>query len=604
MNALAPDFDFTDAANPEAFINIPVTGDEFIVDDFGDAAGLDPMRGDTLVVLGPPREYYIFDGVNWVLIDPSAAGRADISPLALAAGTGVFAPPDFSGPTVDGAIAADFLADWYFRYHFIPGSLNLGNVVTAQSRDVLLWNAFLTPQEIQDFGITASEGLGAVSPTSVPYTMQPLELLTYTVQAAAQGAPQINASLVWVIEGQTFNVPIIGQRIVVWPFSPTWQNGLAESLEWRSTVIRAFNGKEQRTALRRTPRQTIEYTSLMTGLEAQTFENIMFGWQYRQFALPLWQEKSRLTEGVPGGLDVLQLQTEGRRIKPGSLLVIFADFQNFETVEVETVGPNSVVLRAAVQRDWPEGTPVFPVTIANLANEIPTQRATDATMTARVRFAVDPSFDDAAIPVETGLPVYRGIELYVGNRPNWAQQIDFIYRADVDLIDFGTSRYRTRARNSTPYHEKRTNWQVTSRQAIAQLRAFLGRRQGRAVPVWMPSGNIDFKLLDNITAVALVIDVMPNDYDRLVGQAPNKRDILIELRDGAVFARRIVSSTLGASGELRLGIDAALGQNVSIAQVKRISYLGLYRLTGDAVTFNYLSQTTATVAAGITATLE
>src|SRR5574343_223943 len=39
-------------------------------------------------------------------------------------------------------LSQDFIQDWYYRIHLIPTVMDLGNLVSSQTRTLTLWNAF------------------------------------------------------------------------------------------------------------------------------------------------------------------------------------------------------------------------------------------------------------------------------------------------------------------------------------------------------------------------------------------------------------------------------------------------------------------------------
>src|SRR6478736_10477655 len=52
-----------------------------------------------------------------------------------------FTPVSF---TFEAAYINSFFDDWYNRIHLIPVVVNLNNVITDQTREITLWNAYLT----------------------------------------------------------------------------------------------------------------------------------------------------------------------------------------------------------------------------------------------------------------------------------------------------------------------------------------------------------------------------------------------------------------------------------------------------------------------------
>src|SRR5690606_21223571 len=63
-------------------------------------------------------------------------------------------PVEANGRALTGQRMRAHVDDWYYRIHISPQRLDLGNVVSAQTQPVLLWNAFLEPRTLLDIGGT------------------------------------------------------------------------------------------------------------------------------------------------------------------------------------------------------------------------------------------------------------------------------------------------------------------------------------------------------------------------------------------------------------------------------------------------------------------
>ena len=88
--------------------------------------------------------------------------------------------------------------------------------------------------------------------------------------------------------------------------------------------------------------------------------------------------------------------------------------------------------------------------------------------------------------------------------------------------------------------------------------------------------------------------VQSNEYAKPVGAHPARRDIIIVLKSGRYFCRRI--TTVSEFDNLtRLQLDSALGEEVSPQDVRRISFLTLYRFQSPSTTLRYLTDSKATV---------
>lgn len=474
--------------------------------------------------------------------------------------------------------------DWYFRIHITPAQFILGTLVGNQQRSVTLWNAYLNTVSLDAFSMENAEGIGVTQPLVPPATVKPLKVLIYQFDITPEGPPVIDATAIWTIDGVQYEVPFIGRRIVVFPFKPDWSNAVEETLEWKTTLETFYTGKEQISEIRSKPRRIVQYNFRLFENDLNIFDNVVFGWTGRLFAAPLWPEKTRTTGDVIAGALVLPLLTDTRTFEPKSLALIFRDVTDHEIVEVESVTATSVTLARPTAKAWPAGTRVYPMMVAAPEADIPTTRRSDTHADGLVRFTVNPADNFIRLPEVPAPKTYRSHELYTG-KTNWVAPLDVQSTARRTLHDSDTGLFNLIRKAPFPLIRRGFRWLAGDREAAERLREFFGRRRGRLKPVWIESGTRDFVLAEPATAVALTFHVIHTDYQTFVDLHGARRDVLVTMRDGQQFARRIVSYGLHEDGHGALTLDAALGVDATPQNVKRISFLGLYRLESDSVTF-------------------
>lgn len=497
----------------------------------------------------------------------------------------------------DGSLTDDFFGDWYYRIHFIPARVDLGNLVSSQSRNVLLWNAYLTDKSLDSFTSSGMDGITLTPPTGYdpPATIQALALLTYNLEIDIAGPPTIGATLTWEIEGVEYTVPVEGRRVVAFAFPPNWNRGVNETLEMKSSVVRNHDGSEQRASLRQKARRSFEYTTLLTHVEAQRADSLMFGWQSRLFAMPVWPEESRLIDPIEPGATELTLDTAHRSFAVGGLLMIFGSSALVEVREIEGIDGNTVTLTSGTAFAWSANTRIYPALVSALNNEVSGARHTDRTLELSLSFTAEPSATIANV-AGTAEATYQGVELSLA-KFNWSENMEANWSSDYELLDLGTGKFGLLGRSGVSDISRSHNWLLKSRQETAEFRGFFSRRGGRAVPVYIPSGFEDFTLDAPVLASDTALDCRQNDYETQVGNHPARRDIVILFRDGTHIARRVLNTELTPEGRTRLVVDTAFGRNFDASEIKRISYLGLSRMASDAVTVSHMTKGVATVKA-------
>jgi hypothetical protein len=491
-----------------------------------------------------------------------------------------------------------FIDDWYYRIHLIPNQLNIGNLVSSQSRDVLLWNAYLIPKTLESFTTSDMIGITVTPPDALdptPALLPALGLFTYGVEVEVSGPPTINEQMSFEIDGITYVVPITGRRVVPFAFPPNWKSGVNETLEYKSTVIPNHDGSEQTASLRERPRRNYDYTALVERFDMQLFESLLFGWHSRLYAMPCWPEESKLLSAVAAGDTVLTFDTEHRSFVEGGLVAVYASPQEVEVREIYGIVGNSVTLTSPLEREHRAGTRIYPAFIAALNPSLSGTRHTDRLLEIPVRLECEPSVTPDVAEGAAGA-TYQTVELS-RDRVNWGLAQNPEWASDRALLDTGTGKFALLTRSGFSQISKSHDWTLKNFAQVANFKGWLKRRGGRAVPVYLPSGVEDFTLAAPVLSSDTGIDCVANGYEGLVNAHPARRDIIVEFRDGTYLARRIQSAARTEEGLTRLVFTTTTGRNFNPADVKRISFLGMYRLGGDSITLSWLGKGLATASA-------
>jgi hypothetical protein len=542
-----------------------------------------PMGGVVTPALTTAMNQY--DGLLW---PPETDGALDLALVStLVADWSV----DVHPRVISGGIAASYFDDYYNRIHILPNPIEVGDVLADKSVGVAVWNSYLVAKDITAATVPAGLGMTITAPAgdTIPFTLTPLREAIFTLSASLTGPPSVDAQIVFTIGGVDFPVGVTARRVVVFPFAPNWSSAYDETFVYNSWVLAAGDGTEQTGSnWGNQPRRQFDYTIAVRGPDMQKLENLLFSCQHRFFGIPHWADKSKLTAPVAAGSLVLPLDTTDRSFQVGNLGIIYIDSDQFEAFEIAEVTTGSLSISSPLRSAWPAGARVYPVSLGLINENSSGAYQTDNTVVMPVSFDCEPSSSPINTPIGGATPTYRGEELYLG-RLDWKAALTFSQQSDREVVDYNTGKVKSFSYSGFSKKTRKHNWQVRDRAEARDFRAWLGRREGVARPVYMPSGVTDFTLVVDIVSGSNVLEVVGNEYGALVGPAAARRDIIILLRDGTYFARRIDSTAVLVSGHLQLTLDAGITQSITAAQIKRISFLGFYRLAANANTIRWLT---------------
>lgn len=478
-----------------------------------------------------------------------------------------------------------FYGDFYERFHITTTELALGNLVSDQTQDITLWNAYRRAWVLNDIGLDNAEGLTITGQPVPPLQFAPLQERTYTLGVSIDGPALIAATISWEFSnGETVALEVSGSRIVAWSWPPNWAEGMLERLEWRTDVLQAYRGEEQRRALRLDPRQGLEFSVTASGPVRRFMEAVLWNWGARTFAVPLWMDGQELAAQLTVGATSIPLSPAQRGYTLGGLVMLIGeDPRTYEVVEISTLG-GSIGLERPTQRTWPIGTRVYPARPARIINEASLPRFTGQIASLRLQFEMTEYMPWAA----AAAPTYRGYPVFE-QKPDWSAEPNITLARKLTVMDAGTGLVAVEDEAEIPLTNQRMKFTLTTRAELDTWKRRLYALRGKQGGIWVPTWTDDLSPVALIGDSATNIDVDWTGYTRYYQTDPNRRDIRIELTSGQVLYRRITGATEISASVERLSIDTALGVTVQPSQVALVSFMAMSRSEADVHELSYFT---------------
>lgn len=491
-------------------------------------------------------------------------------------------PTSASHGTYSGNLAESFgLTDWYNRIHISQSLIALGNVVSNVTKTVKVWNAWLEQtQTLNTFGVTNGAGITVTAPGVLPITFARNQELSWIFTVATQGPPTIDAIYTWTFaDSEVVTLEVTGNRVTAWALTPDWASGVRETLQFKTDVMTAWSGAEQRRALRIAPRRQFQFSAPMSQQERRIIEASLFAWSSMVWALPIFSDGQRLTSALSPGMTTVACDTVNRDFHAGGLAILITDAAHYEVLQITSVTNTTLALTNAVAGSWPVGSRLYPVRTARLASYPKIARENGQFATVQPSFVTVEACDWTPA---SGLPQYRSFPV-LENSPDDGIGSEASYEREMNLIDNDTGVVEMDDTADIGFPMWMHNWFMHGRTQRAFFRALMYLLRGRQGEIWVPTYQSDLQLLALIGSTATTIDVQMTGYTLYLVNQINRQDIRIELLNGTVFYRRVTGSTGIDANTERLSIDSALGQQVTPAQVRRISFMSLCRLNNDNI---------------------
>ncbi len=523
----------------------------------------------------------ISNGLNQYGVDYFPFYNSDLGQVIGSSDAGV---PPVAAVTrnLSGFTGHRFLDDFYYRIHLQPNPVALGNLLSSQTIDVDVWNAWFDARLLSSITPVNDDGMVMTAPQPAPTTFAALESRIYQLAVSTTGPAVIDGSYSFNFPAEVPVLAVTGNRVTVWPFQPNWEQPMLEQLGWLTDVMPSYGGTEQRVELRSFPRRELSYEITPHQLDQQRMASILFDWQARVFALPIWMDVGFTQVDVAVDDLVVAVNTDDLDYHPGGLAVIYSDSGSFETVEIDSLTSIALTLKRPLQNAWPANTRIYPARTARMQ---PKQRVNGLTPSLADGVFTFLIIDNDNVTAVESATLYRALPV-LELRPKAQRGTGADYQRMLSVTDYDVGIQTVDDASGKPIIIRDYYWVEKGRSAIAALRAWLFARKGRLSPIWIPTWRMDMTLVADVVANALSIDIAPMGYTRFLTNAINRRDIRVQLTDGSVFYRRITAAADNNTYET-LTINADFGVLIAPADIVMISFVELHRLNSDAIEFSW-----------------
>ena len=469
-----------------------------------------------------------------------------------------------------------------------PTYLDFGTVISEQSLDITVFNAYFEQRLLSDLVKTKFDSGMIVVGDSAPIYFYPLEEKTYTLTVKTAGPPNIDAILAFDFGAYAYiEVEIVGSRIVLFPV--TYRSRVKETLVWKTDVLNSYNGTEQRVRQRLSPRQQLAVEVYVNRDERRHIENLMYGWRQRIWAIPMWIEARYADSPLDEGDMTIDVSTLYGDFRTEHLAVIWESPRKYDVFQIASMDDVSITLDRGVNDDYANPI-IMPVRSARMMRDpkrLTTGYDGDVSaifeVTDNIRFkpgAADDTFNGVDLWFEEPLmPTDEGVEDHIINR--------------MDLIDYEIGTISLIAPWTNTRIRRRFDQIKEGLEEIWNFRQWLHRRSGRLVPFYMPTYENNFEILTEGT----LTDVIEIRNDGFVSQSSARTHIIFFLKNGSWIIKTIIGSASNPSGTDSITLDSEL--NVSVDNIDIVSFLGLKRLQSDRVELTWLPNNVITSTLGI-----
>lgn len=502
-------------------------------------------------------------------------------------------------PATGGGSVMSYFDDFYNRIYIEPLRIDFGAISEDMSSNINVWNAYYKQAvTLSNLSYDSSAGL-SVTGGDTPLTFSPLQARDLSLTATVNGPALLDENLVFSFDlPWVYELPISGFRARMWAFEPNWPpSGQTYQIiySFLTEILNSRSGKEQRIALRGNPRKSLSHECLLHGEQFRAYKDLMWYWQHRGFVTPELTRFIDAPYGMVGGSNEMILDTVPTWLVADTMLVL-QYLSAREIRVVESVAGGLVTFKTTSGVDWPVGTRLYAGLSGNLATSISADRRTNNVAEMALRFDVTPLSE-----VWTEPPVapatFNGRELFL-KRPNWAQAVNSSMAHEIDEIDYDRGAVFRATPVAFGSESRKAGYLNRNAAEATELLDFFRRMRGRQGEFYMPTWEYDFEPKVAAAGGSTAMRVAGTGLATSYGDSTVQKCMFILLNSGALITRKVLTVQQvvdGDGADSVITVEGTWGTTISTDTIVMSGWLPVWRLSSDALTFEWLTNSVAQV---------
>lgn len=402
------------------------------------------------------------------------------------------------------------------------------------------------------------------------------------------------------------NLPPAPLEARILDLPPNWKSAYQVTRTYKTEVITSRGGKEQRRAMRRTPRKTVEFTSHFQGADARRYDAFMIYHQGFPFYVPDLTQWVRTETALNAGTIRVTLERTPGWLQLGTVVILSRPkigdvLGSMTALVVDKI--DGVIIDFLAQSsdglDYPAGSRLHYALYTYFAANSDSRRLTSTVTEVGFNLEVVPGSEPPPWHPAKADFLWDGQEVFP-LRPNWAKPIDGTFTSPVEAVDYGAGLINVF--NPVKFNGRSFKFSYIARNAVETeaVLAFFERMKGMQGVFWTPTWMNDMEL-DPRTVPGNIIYVKGTEIADYMARDSMHRDIAATSKYDKTISLVRIQSIARADDETT-GI--VLTEPVTLDWIKsvgKLSWLLLCRLTTDQLTIAYATDTVAQFDISVTA---
>jgi hypothetical protein len=373
------------------------------------------------------------------------------------------------------------------------------------------------------------------------------------------------------------------------PWRP--HDGILETLEWKTSILKAFNGTEQRIKSRQSPRQFFKLRLLFdTDKKNSQYEAMLFSRQKETWLFPVWSEFVEHTTDINKHDTTISVDTTFADYRENNKALIWKSETEYEFVAIESVTDSLLTLdpNYSIQCDFTGDKLIMPVRTAYMVSRNRKSKTNSPVAFVDAVFAVT---DNTGIAGYTQAANYDSLNLLVV--PAFMEGVH-LESSDADAItlDYGTGIFSVVSDSIYNFLSQSHVFYNDTKQAAWEFRQFLYSLDGRQKTVLIPTFRDDLVQVSGIDIEPLDTSVVIENIRLAKNMGANNLRTYLGfyfVATNVLIVRKITGITELDPDQERIDfdVDLDLATAVSAGDCK-ICFVDKCRLASDKVEIQWL----------------
>ncbi|WP_422416798.1 hypothetical protein [Pseudomonas sp. GZD-222] len=479
-------------------------------------------------------------------------------------------------------IARSFGTYFFDNVFLTPAEIDAGVVVPGAEFSFELWHSFISPKQLTGLTQTGAFGIELHGVTSG--SLASFESFDYKVSLSQAGGEVDYTASFDFGTGSAYRFNLTASMALVMPERIDWSTQPEMSIQYLTEVIEAFDGTEQRIALRDIPRYSLSYMYSMTDEQQYRFDNKL-STSTGSMIVPLWPLQCQLSRAVQPGDTSVILEAINAHVRTSDTLLI-SEGDECEVVSIESVAGTVVTLKHLAKKTFSTNAVVLPARIAYPADESNSTSILRGFDQHSITYDLDETQIRKPVPVDdferlNSRPVFPF-------RPDRSKDVTTQYNRRREILDplIGARSIYDRARGTVKILGQ--TFIFFSEQERQRFEDFAELMTGAQGEFYIEGPGQAFELSEDLYGPTYKVKIKSSGYSNFTNSRSLAPIVAIKLYNGTTIYRTILNATGNPDGTETITVKET---TAALKQTDIETIVPLYLARFDSDEFRYIFDT-------------